>query len=41
MMDDQWAGYKVKYVQTTDINELIDFEVVENERLLFRIKLMG
>nr|WP_180546867.1 hypothetical protein [Staphylococcus haemolyticus] len=34
MMDDQWAIYKVKYVQTTDINELIDFEVVENERII-------
>ena len=34
MMDDQWASYKVKYVQTTDINELIDFEVVENERII-------
>ncbi|OMP91190.1 hypothetical protein [Staphylococcus haemolyticus] len=34
MMDDQWDSYKVKYVQTTDINELIDFEVVENERII-------
>ena len=41
MMDDQWASYKIKYVQTTDINETIDFEVVETNGLLFRIKLMG
>ncbi|OHP67622.1 hypothetical protein HMPREF2715_04155 [Staphylococcus sp. HMSC062A01] len=34
MMDDQWSSYKIKYVQTTDINELIDFEVVENERII-------
>ena len=37
MMDDQWASYKVKYVQTTDINELIDFEVVENGTVKERV----
>ena len=41
MMDDQWASYKVKYVQTTDINELIDFEVVEKERIIVSNKVNG
>lgn len=41
MMDDQWASYKVKYVQNTDINELIDFEVVENERIIVSNKVNG
>ena len=41
MMDDQWASYKIKYVQTTDINETIDFEWLKTNELLFRIKLMG
>lgn len=41
MMDDQWASYKIKYVQTTDINETIDFEVVENERIIVSNKANG
>lgn len=41
MMDDQWDSYKIKYVQTTDINETIDFEVVENERIIVSNKVNG
>ncbi|WP_180531764.1 hypothetical protein [Staphylococcus haemolyticus] len=41
MMDDQWSSYKIKYVQTTDINETIDFEVVENERIIVSNKSNG
>ncbi|MDT0724312.1 hypothetical protein [Staphylococcus haemolyticus] len=41
IMDDQWDSYKIKYVQTTDINETIDFEVVENERIIVSNKANG
>ena len=41
MMDDQWLVIKSSMFKTTDINETIDFEVVENERIIVSNKANG